>query len=67
MRYISALGRAVESGADIRGYFHWSLTDNLKWHSGYGDRFGLVYVDFPTGRRLPKDSFRWYRKLIQSG
>ena len=67
MRYISALGLAVESGADNRGYFHWSLPDNLEWHSGCGDRFGLVYVDFPTGRRRPKDSFRWYRKLIQSG
>lgn len=65
-RYLTALGQAVESGADIRGYFHWSLTDNLEWHSGYGDRFGLIYVDFPTGQRLPKDSFYWYRKVIRS-
>ena len=66
-RYLDALGRAVESGADIRGYFHWSATDNLEWHSGYGERFGLVYVDFPTGRRLPKDSFFWYKQVILTG
>lgn len=67
VRYLKCLGRAVESGADIRGYFHWSLTDNLEWHSGYGERFGLIYVDFPTGRRVPKDSFDWYQKVIQTG
>ena len=66
-RYLNALGRAVESGTDIRGYFHWSLTDNLEWHSGYGDRFGLVFVDFPTLARIPKDSFCWYRDVIRSG
>ena len=66
-RYLTALGRAVESGVGIRGYFHWSLTDNLEWHSGYGDRFGLVYMDFPTGTRIPKDSFRWYQKLVKTG
>jgi len=56
----------VESSADIRGYFHWALTDNLEWHSSYGDRFGLIYVDFPTDERIPKDSFYWYRKVIRS-
>lgn len=66
-RYLSALKRAIEHGADIRGYFQWSLTDNFEWHSGYGDRFGLVFVDFPTGIRTPKDSFCWYRKTIASG
>lgn len=66
-RYLSCLGRAVESGADIRGYFHWALTDNLEWHSGYGERFGLVYIDFPSGSRVPKESFGWYRNVIRSG
>ena len=66
-RYLTALSRAVESGADIRGYFHWALTDNLEWHSGYGDRFGLIYVDFPTLKRVPKDSFYWYSRVIQTG
>ncbi len=66
-RYLACLNRAVEQGADIRGYFHWALTDNLEWHSGYGDRFGLIYIDFPTGQRLPKDSFFWYQDVIRSG
>lgn len=66
-RYLTALSRAVAGGADIRGYFHWSLTDNLEWHSGYGDRFGLTYMDFPTGNRIPKDSFFWYQKVAETG
>ena len=66
-RYLSCLSRAVREGADIRGYFHWAMTDNLEWHSGYGDRFGLVYVDFPTGRRVPKDSFYWYADVVAGG
>lgn len=66
-RYLAALNRAMEHGADVRGYFQWSLTDNFEWSNGYGERFGLIYIDFPTGRRVPKDSFHWYQKLIQSG
>ncbi len=66
-RYLQALSRAAESGADVRGYFQWALTDNFEWHSGYTERFGLVFIDYPTGRRIPKDSFRWYKKLITTG
>ena len=66
-RYLNCLSRAVENGADIRGYFHWSSMDNLEWHSGYGERFGLVYVDFPSLRRIPKDSFFWYQKVVKTG
>ena len=66
-RYLDCLNRAMERGADIRGYFHWSLTDNFEWHSGYCDRFGLTYMDYPSLRRIPKDSFRWYRKVIETG
>ena len=66
-RYLAALHRAIAAGADIRGYFHWSATDNFEWHSGYSDRFGLIYIDYPTGRRIPKDSFHWYKNLICSG
>lgn len=65
-RYLNCISRAVENGADIRGYFHWALTDNLEWHCGYGDRFGLIYIDFPSGRRIPKDSFYWYQTVIRS-
>ena len=66
-RYLQALSRATESGADVRGYFQWALTDNFEWHSGYTERFGLVFIDYPTGRRIPKDSFRWYQAVIRSG
>ena len=66
-RYLNALHRSMVGGADIRGYFQWALTDNFEWNNGYGERFGLVYVDYPTGTRVPKDSFYWYRKVIRTG
>ena len=66
-RYLSELGQAIEAGADIRGYFQWSLTDNFEWAKGYSERFGLIFVDFRTADRIPKDSFYWYKGLIASG
>ncbi len=66
-RYLICLNRAVENGVDLRGYFHWALTDNFEWHSGYCDRFGLVFVDYPEVKRIPKDSFHWYKKVAASG
>lgn len=66
-RYLACLSRAVENGADIRGYFHWALTDNFEWNNGYADRFGLVFMDYPGCRRIPKDSFYWYRDVIKTG
>lgn len=65
-RYIRAMKQAIEEGADIRGYFQWSLTDNFEWNSGYRDRFGLIYVDYPTQRRYRKDSSYWYQELIRT-
>jgi len=64
-RYLRAMERAMDHGADVRGYFHWSLTDNLEWHSGYCDRFGLIYIDFPSQRRIAKDSYYWYACRIK--
>ena len=64
--YTSAMFAAINDGAEVRGYFVWSLLDNFEWGAGYAQRFGLVYVDFPTQRRVPKASFRWYAELIQS-
>ena len=46
-RYLRALASGIRRGADVRGYFHWSLMDNYEWHSGYSERFGLVYMDYP--------------------
>ena len=65
-RYILAMKQAIDDGADIRGYFQWTLTDNFEWNSGYRDRFGLVYVDFATQRRYRKDSSYWYQELIRT-
>ena len=62
--HIGAVGRAVEAGVPVCGYFVWSLTDNFEWAYGYWKRFGVVYVEFPTLERVPKDSFYWYRDLI---
>ncbi|HYF64360.1 MAG TPA: family 1 glycosylhydrolase, partial [Herpetosiphonaceae bacterium] len=59
------LGRAIAAGADVRGYFVWSLLDNFEWDSGYAERFGLVYVDYATAARRPKRSFDWYAQVIE--
>jgi beta-glucosidase len=64
--YIGAVGRAIAAGAPVKGYFVWSLLDNFEWAFGYSKRFGIVYIDFPTLERVPKDSFYWYRDLIAS-
>ncbi len=64
--YNAAMFAAIDAGADVRGYFVWSLLDNFEWGSGYSQRFGLVYVDYPTQRRTPKASFHWYARLIRS-
>jgi len=63
-RYLSALRQAARDGADIIGYFHWSLLDNFEWAEGFKERFGLIHVDYPTGKRTPKDSYYHYRKII---
>jgi beta-glucosidase len=62
--YIASVEQGVARGVPVRGYFVWSLLDNFEWAFGYSKRFGLVYVDYPTLERIPKDSFYWYRDLI---
>jgi beta-glucosidase len=62
--YVGAVAAAVAEGVPVRGYFVWSLLDNFEWSLGYSKRFGLVYVDYPTLERVPKESFAWYRDLI---
>ena len=64
-RYLRELKKCAEDGTDIRGYFLWSLLDNFEWHTGYAERFGIVYVDYPSQRRIIKDSGYWYRQTIQ--
>jgi beta-glucosidase len=65
-RYLLELQRAVAEGIPVKGYFAWSLLDNFEWADGYKQRFGLVYVDFPTQKRIPKDSFAWYQQVVHS-
>ncbi|XP_077243553.1 beta-glucosidase 46-like [Tasmannia lanceolata] len=62
--YLGALATAIRQGADVRGYFAWSLLDNFEWRFGYTKRFGLHHVDFTTLKRTPKLSATWYRKFI---
>ena len=65
-RYLESLSRAVADGVNIRGSFHWSLTDNFEWAEGYDQRFGLAYVDYASGKRILKDSGRWYSSVAGS-
>ncbi|MBS0540396.1 MAG: beta-glucosidase [Proteobacteria bacterium] len=65
-RYTDAMREAVAAGADIRGYFVWSLLDNFEWGSGYAFRFGIVYVDYATQQRILKASAHWYAGLIKA-
>jgi len=62
--HVDAVGRALAAGVPVSGYFVWSLLDNFEWTYGYAQRFGLVYVDYPTLERIPKSSYSWYRDLI---
>jgi beta-glucosidase len=65
--HVAAVGEAIAAGADVRGYFAWSLMDNFEWAYGYSKRFGMLYVDYPTGERTWKDSAYWYARLARSG
>jgi beta-glucosidase len=62
--HLAAAARAIEDGANLAGYFVWSLLDNFEWAQGYSQRFGIVYVDFETLERAPKSSYYWYADLI---
>ena len=64
-RYLLELEKATEDGAEIGGYFQWSFMDNFEWCHGYMPRFGLVYVDYETQKRIPKDSAYWYKQWIE--
>ena len=63
-RHFEAALKAIEDGVDLRGYFVWSMLDNFEWAFGYTKRFGIVYTDYETEERIPKDSFKWYKQLI---
>lgn len=62
--HLLAVHDAIQAGANVRGYYVWSLLDNFEWARGYGPRFGVVRVEYETGRRIPKQSARWYSEVI---
>jgi len=63
--HFEATRRAIADGVPVRGYFVWSLLDNFQWASGYAKRFGIVYVDYATQRRLVKDSGSFLRAVAR--
>jgi beta-glucosidase len=65
-RYLAGVSRAIAQGADVRGYFLWTFTDNFEWAEGFAQRFGIVYCDFKTQQRIVKESGRWYAALARS-
>lgn len=65
-RHFEAALRAIARGVDLRGYLVWSLFDNFEWGWGYARRFGIVYVDYKTQQRIPKDSATWFAQVIAS-
>jgi beta-glucosidase len=67
LQHLNAVADAVAEGADVRGYFLWSLLDNFEWAWGFQKRFGIVHVDFETQARTVKDSGRAYSRLIRNG
>ena len=64
--HLRAVHGAIQAGCDVRGYFAWSLFDNLEWSLGFSKRFGIVHVDFKTLKRTPKASSKFYRSVIES-
>ncbi|KAG5124316.1 hypothetical protein JHK82_031053 [Glycine max] len=66
--YLASVAQAIKDGADVRGYFAWSLLDNFEWAQGYTKRFGLVYVDYKNGlSRHPKSSAYWFSRFLKAG
>jgi beta-glucosidase len=63
--HLACLHQAVQENIPLRGYFAWSFMDNFEWAYGYTKRFGLVYVDYATQKRIPKQSAGWYRAVIR--
>ncbi len=62
--HLTAVHHAIQNGVPVAGYLQWSLLDNFEWAEGYAQRFGIVYVDYATQKRYPKDSAFWYRDVI---
>lgn len=66
-QHLDVISDAIRDGADVRGYFIWSLMDVFSWSNGYDKRYGLFYVDFDTQERYPKKSAYWYKTVAETG
>ena len=66
-QHLNVLSDAIRDGANVKGYFLWSLMDVFSWSNGYEKRYGLFYVDFETQKRYPKKSAYWYKKVAETG
>lgn len=64
--HLRAVLTALAAGVDVRGYFVWSVLDNFEWGHGFSKRFGLTWVDYSSGERIPKASFFWYQRTVQA-
>jgi beta-glucosidase len=64
--YLKKVLKAKQENLKIKGYFVWSLTDNFEWAEGYKQRFGLVYIDYPTQRRILKNSAKWFKRFLKN-
>lgn len=63
--YLHGLKQAADEGYPVIGYLYWSIMDNFEWAEGYDKRFGIIYVDYQTQKRIPKDSAIWYSEVIR--
>ena len=64
--HLAVVEKLKEENCDLRGYFVWTLHDNFEWLFGYSKRFGLIYIDYNTLERIPKQSYYWYKDYIRS-
>ena len=62
--HLRAVYTAIHQGANVKGYYVWSLWDNFEWASGYRPRFGIIYVDYESLKRTPKQSALWYSQVV---
>lgn len=65
-KHLEVISDAIADGANVKGYFMWSLMDVFSWSNGNEKRYGLFYVDFETQERYPKKSAYWYKKVAET-
>ena len=64
-KYISSMNKAIQEGCNVKGYFHWTFMDNFEWAQGLTKRFGLIFTDFTSQKRIVKNSGLWFSSLCR--